>query len=198
MAVNMPTGERYAYAKCLMHALAAVHCVWPYMLMYDINCRFGPHLGEMAAQSGASGLWDPLTAAWVGGMQKIVGPFHLPMHTPDCQARNSILVVPGGGMGPGEPNEVFNKVVGTAGPVLQYAAKPVRNLWLEVQILAWQRQKLLDLPDLLQRMLVKAVGRKQEVLAEQRQFKDLALSKGAAPAQVCNKLALKGCICTTC
>jgi len=38
-AVNMPTGERWAYATFLLHVLIHEHKLLPYVVMYDINCR---------------------------------------------------------------------------------------------------------------------------------------------------------------
>jgi len=38
-AVNMPTGERWAYATFLLHVLIHQHNLLPYVVMYDINCR---------------------------------------------------------------------------------------------------------------------------------------------------------------
>lgn len=38
-AVNMPTGERWAYASYLLHVLMHDHKILPYIMMYDINCR---------------------------------------------------------------------------------------------------------------------------------------------------------------
>jgi len=38
-ALNMPTGERWAYATYLLHVLMHEHSILPYIMMYDINCR---------------------------------------------------------------------------------------------------------------------------------------------------------------
>lgn len=38
-AVNMPTGERWAYAVFLLHILLCRNNVLPFVAMYDINCR---------------------------------------------------------------------------------------------------------------------------------------------------------------
>lgn len=38
-ALNMPTGERWAYATYLLHVLMHEHRILPYVMMYDINCR---------------------------------------------------------------------------------------------------------------------------------------------------------------
>lgn len=39
-ALNMATGERWAYATYLMHVLMHEHGILPYVMMYDINCKW--------------------------------------------------------------------------------------------------------------------------------------------------------------
>lgn len=39
-ALNMPTGERWAYAIYLLHVLMHKHNILPFVAMYDINCRY--------------------------------------------------------------------------------------------------------------------------------------------------------------
>jgi hypothetical protein len=67
---------------------------------------------------------------------------------------------------------------------LQYAAKPNRELWLELQMLAWQRKKEADLAALLVRMWMRAAAQWQLSLEEQAQLAVQALSLGATEQQV--------------
>lgn len=171
-AVNMPVGEKWAYAICLMHLLISIHNVWPYISFYDINCQFKAHFKNFALlRSG----WSALLVAWALAMAMPLPPFHINMHNPDCIERNTPKQVLAAGRGAGEPPEVFNRYLGLSGMVLQYASKPVRELWLEVMMMAWRRMKEADLPRLLHGMYNKAVLQERVCLTEQSELVKLAL-----------------------
>ncbi|WIA23666.1 hypothetical protein OEZ85_000367 [Tetradesmus obliquus] len=133
-AVNMPVGERWAYAICLLHILMCVHNVWPFMNLYDINCRWGRHFRQFVENTSG---WHPALQAWALAMALPLPPFHIKMHSADCAERNSMKTVDGAGRGSGEMHEVCNRYLGQSGQPLQYAAKPIRELWLEALMLAW-------------------------------------------------------------
>jgi hypothetical protein len=152
-AVNMPVGEKRAYAICLLHILMCIHNVWPFLSLYDINCRWRSHFRQFV--SHISG-WPAELQAWALAMHMPLPPFHINMHSAECAEENSLKRIAGAGRGNGEPTEIFNRFLGLSGAVLQYAAKAVRETWLEVQMLEWTRKKEADLPGLLVRMLLRA------------------------------------------
>eukprot|EP00878_Enallax_costatus_P029652 GHUV01032192.1.p1 GENE.GHUV01032192.1~~GHUV01032192.1.p1 ORF type:complete len:557 (+),score=190.43 GHUV01032192.1:1035-2705(+) len=171
-AVNMPVGEKWAYAICLLHILMCIHNVWPYISFYDINCKWAAHCRDFAnLRSG----WSALLVAWALAMAMPLPPFHINMHNPDCIERHTLKQVDAAGRGAGEPAEVSNRFLGLSGMVLQYASKPVRELWLEVMMLAWRNMKEADLPRLLVSMYSKAVAQERLGLAEQQELTELAL-----------------------
>lgn len=168
----MPVGEKWAYAICLLHILMSIHNVWPYVSFYDINCKFKAHFRQFAElRSG----WSALLVAWALAMAMPLPPFHVNMHNPECIERNTLKHVDAVGRGAGEPAEIFNRYLGLSGMVLQYASKPVRELWLEVMMLAWRSKKEADLPRLLVSMHSKAVLQERLSLEEQSQLAGLAL-----------------------
>lgn len=167
----MPVGEKWAYAICLMHILISLHNVWPYISFYDINCKFKAHFRDFAAlRSG----WSALLVAWALAMAMPLPPFHVNMHNPECIERNTLKQVDAAGRGAGEPAEIFNRFFGLGGMVLQYASKPVRELWLEVMMQAWRLMKEADLPRLLVSMHSKATMQKQLSQQEQSQLEQIA------------------------
>lgn len=184
MVVNMPTGERFVYAQVLLHLLLAVHLVWPYICYYDINCKFGPHMRGVADVCGRNGWWMAAAAAWGRTLETPLPPFHRHMHSIACSSRHALELIPAAGMGCGEPTEVLNRFLGVAGSVLQYAAKAVRAVWVEVLLLAWRQKKELDLPALLWRMFFKAWAQHQAYCLENAQLFQSALSAGVPSEQV--------------
>jgi hypothetical protein len=102
-------------------------------------------------------------------------PFHINMHNPECIERHTLKQVDSAGRGAGEPAEIFNRFLGLSGMVLQYASKPVRELWLEVMMLAWRNMKEADLPRLLISMYSKAVAQERLALSEQQTLAEMAL-----------------------
>jgi hypothetical protein len=177
----MPVGEKWAYAICLLHILMCIHNVWPFLSLYDINCRWGPHFRRFVEQQSG---WHPALCAWALAMPLPLPPFHIKMHSASCAERNSLKCVDGAGRGCGEPHEICNRFLGQSGMTLQYAAKPVRELWLELQMLAWQRKKEIDLAPLLVRMWMRATAQWQLSLTEQAQLAEQALKLGATEEQV--------------
>lgn len=171
-AVNMPVGEKWAYAICLLHIVMAIHNVWPFLSLYDIACKWAPHFRQFVSESSG---WEAWLRAWALGMPMPLPPFHSHMHSPECAEQNSLKRIAGAGRGNGEPTEIFNRFLGMIGPVLQYASKHVRVTWLSVQIQEWRRKKEEDLPALLVRMLSRArvelavyLGQQEQLLEEAR------------------------------
>lgn len=177
----MPVGERWAYAICLLHILMCVHNVWPFMNLYDINCRWGPHFRQFVENTSG---WHPALQAWALAMALPLPPFHIKMHSADCAERNSMKTVDGAGRGSGEMHEVCNRYLGQSGQPLQYAAKPIRELWLEALMLAWQRKKEADLAALLVRMWLRATAQLQLSSEEQVQLAERALELGVTMDEV--------------
>lgn len=192
LVVNMPTGERFVYAQCLLHVLMSVHKVWPYISFYDINCKFGPHFHKVAAECGRAGMWPPELAAWASQLHMPLPPFHKYMHSAACAAQHALELLPAAGLGAGEPTEVLNRYLGIAGTVLQYATKAVRAVWLEVLLLSWRLKKENDLPMLLWRMWCKARVQQASYGDEQEQLWDQAEAEGIDKAQVCGVLGKYG------
>lgn len=60
-AVNMKVGEKWAYAICLMHILISIHNVWPFISLYDINCRWGKHFRQFVCELST---WNAWQRAW--------------------------------------------------------------------------------------------------------------------------------------
>ncbi|WIA40653.1 hypothetical protein OEZ86_013989 [Tetradesmus obliquus] len=164
-ALNMPTGERWAYATYLLHVLMHEHSILPYIMMYDINCRFQAHFKKWVEQHSD---WSPDEKAFaLRHMQMPVPPFHIHMHMAACQAMNALSRVPAGGTGIGEPTEQMNRFLGLAGVVLQYATLASRALWLEVLFRRWNIRKLRDLPRLLVSSGCRAVARRARLSEQQ-------------------------------
>lgn len=143
----MPTGERWAYAAFLMHVLMHEHNILPYILMYDINCRFKAYFQKWVESRSD---WTEGQRRWAQEiLQCPLPPFHVHMHQATCQAKNSLNLVNAGGTGVGEPTEQMNRYLGLAGVVLQYATLAGRALWLEALFEHWNKRKRQDLPRLL-------------------------------------------------
>jgi hypothetical protein len=166
-AVNMPVGEKWAYADCLLHILMDIHNVWPFLSLYDINCKWSSHFRQFV--SDLSG-WRAWLKTWALAMRLPLPPFHVNMHSAECAERNSLKRIAGAGRGNGEPTEIFNRYLGLSGAVLQYAALHVRELWLEVQMLEWERMKEEDLAALLVRMLRRAQAQEAVYLEQQQRL----------------------------
>jgi hypothetical protein len=190
LVVNMPTGERFVYAQVLLHILMGVHMVWPYMLLYDINCKFGPHFRSVAAECGSTGLWSAAAAAWGSALEAPLPQFHKHMHSISCANRHAMELTLAAGMGSGEPTEVMNRFLGVAGSVLQYAGKAVRAVWVEVLLQAWRRKKELDLPSLLWRMWSKAYAQRVSFCTENMDLYNKAVDAGVAAELVSGPLTL--------
>lgn len=123
--------------------------------------------------------------AWALAMAMPLPPFHINMHNPECIERNTLKQVEAAGRGAGEPAEIFNRFLGLSGMVLQYAAKPVRELWLEELMVAWRAMKEADLPRLLVSMFSKAVLQERLSAKEQSRLAQLALQY-VSEEQVCD------------
>lgn len=179
LAVNMPgSGERFVFAQCLLHILMRSRNVWPYCSFYDINCRFGPHFRDVAQAFGDSGLWPAALAAWGSCLLTPLPPFHEYMHNAKCVQQHTLELHKALGMGAGEPAEPVNGFLGKPGSVLQYSRKGIRVVWLDAQILGWQRKKADDLPDLLLRTWHKARLMEQHFLMEQCELGQQAYACG--------------------
>lgn len=197
----MPTGERWAYAIFLLDLLMREHNILPYLMMYDINCKFKVHFKNWVAHQSSWPQWMRDFALTV--MALPLPPLHVHMHVPDCQAKNSLSQVLAGGTGIGEPTEQMNRFLGLAGVVLQYTTLAARALWLEVLFRQWNHRKWLDLPRLLVSTGYRAQARTAQLTEQQEQLAGQA--RGIAMAE--NKLnegfwqqvwwatALSGCIC---
>lgn len=177
----MPVGERWAYAIQLLHTLMCVHHVWPFLVLYDINCRWGPGFKEFV--SNVSG-WHAALKAWALAMGLPLPPFHIKAHKAECAERNCIQRIPAAGRGHGETTEVFNKFLGLCGMVLQYAAPVIRELWLEVQMRAWRSKKEQDLAPLVVRMWLRASAQEAVYMEEQQQLAQKAMQLGVAGDEV--------------
>lgn len=163
----MPVGEKWAYAICLLNILMRIHNVWPFLSLYDINCKWSSHFRQFVSQGSG---WLAWLRAWALAMQLPLPPFHINMHSAECAERNSLKRIAGAGRGNGEPTEIFNRYLGLCGAVLQYAAHLVRQIWLEVQMLEWERMKEEDLPGLLVRMLRRAQAEEAVYLEQQQRL----------------------------
>lgn len=173
-AVNMPTGERWAYATYLMHVLMHEHNLWPYVLMYDINCRFKAHLKNWVENSSD---WTYEQRRWAQDvLQCPLPPFHVHMHQASCQAKNSLNQVPAGGTGIGEPTEQMNRYMGLAGVVLQYATLAGRTLWMETMFRHWNKRKQQDLPRLLVDSGCRALTQRKQLQERQADLAEQAMA----------------------
>ncbi|KAF6262414.1 hypothetical protein COO60DRAFT_1624964 [Scenedesmus sp. NREL 46B-D3] len=167
-ALNMATGERWAYATYLLHVLMREHGILPYVMMYDINCKYQAHFKNWVQQHSE---WPQVLQNWA--LQQMAMPLPSGSHSmPTCtwqhaKAKNSLSRVPAGGTGIGEPTEQMNWFLGLAGVVLQYATLSARALWLEVLFRRWNVRKWRDLPRLLESSGYRAAARKTQLTEQQ-------------------------------
>jgi hypothetical protein len=115
------------------------------------------------------------------------------MHNAKCAQQHTLELHKALGMGAGEPAEPANGFLGKPGGVLQYCRKGIRVIWLEAQILSWQRKKVDDLPDLLLRTWHKARLMEQHFVMEQCELGQQALACGVSLDEVSHSMAV--CCC---
>jgi hypothetical protein len=193
-AVDMPTGERWSYAIFLLHVLFCEHNIRPYMMMYDINCRFKGHLQNWLQRSSN---WSDEAIAWAMLMHCPLPPFHKHMHNALCQAKNALQFVRFGGKGTGEPTEQYNLGAGPLGVTSQYATLPTRAVLIEVNIAGWNRRKRAGLAEFLVRAFSRASEARNLAIEQQRRNIGLALElarqQGVYDADFKQVNALLGC-----
>lgn len=161
----------------LLHVLLHVFNLRPYVVYYDINCRFAEHFRAWATMHSG---WAAALLAWALSMPFPLPPFHAHMHAAACMAKNSHKLVYAAGIGVGEPPEQFNRFIGQTALPLQYAALCIRGLWLEVQLSAWNRRKVRLLPALLVNSGLKASSRSRLLLQKQVALGEYAVRRGLA------------------
>lgn len=88
LAVMMTAGENWRYATMLQRRLLEGNIVLA-TLFYDINCRYGPHFMRWLERQHDL---DPVVLAAARKMQTPLPPFHVSMHSKECQRQCSLLL----------------------------------------------------------------------------------------------------------
>lgn len=108
-SVMMTAGENWRYATMLQRRMLEQHVVLC-SFYYDINCRYGPHCHRwFDCQTGL----DPIVLAAAKKMQTPLPPFHVNMHSKQCQQKWSL-------------------VQGDFSPWLQPLGEPAERFWADI------------------------------------------------------------------
>ena len=98
VALNMFTGERYAYALMTLYIICIQQGIELEFLWYDINCRFKTRWPKWLHKLREVG-FEILPALW--GMRFPLPPFHKYAHSASCQEQNNSNNMKGAGRPPG-------------------------------------------------------------------------------------------------
>jgi hypothetical protein len=173
-ALNIPVGEKWAYAMILVLVLLR-QGVWVHTAWYDINCRWGPAFRMWAAYAALLGDIPSWLASCIAAMRCPLPPFHKYMHNTACQRANAASATPGVALGSGEPAEQTWSHLAPLGKITQYMSHHHRNQTLNNHVQDFCVQKDVQLgPFLGGRMNnavrewanAKSIAREREVFLE--------------------------------
>ena len=154
LAMNIFTGERYAYALMILQIILFQHKLPLQFFWYDVNCRFKVRFKWWVLKLQEMGVSLP---THVHNISFPLPPFHLNAHVAKCQELNSCSGMKSAARPPGEPTEQKWSILRYLGMTTQYMTRCNREATIERKLHCMQTYSVVSGPALLMRMGARAV-----------------------------------------